>query len=67
MKTTEYLYGCDISSLPSMTEGLEARIAAAMQLLHKLLDTPLVDRDWTRIKDVQDSINHNNKILKGAI
>lgn len=67
MKTTEYLYGCSIEELPSMNQGLEARINKAQTLLVKLLDTTLDDRDWTRIKDVVDSINHNNKLLKGLI
>lgn len=67
MKTTEYLYGCSIEELPAMNQGLEARINKAQTLLVKLLDTTLDDRDWTRIKDVVDSINHNNKLLKGLI
>lgn len=67
MKTTEYLYGCSIEELPSMNQGLEARINKAQTLLVKLLDATLDDRDWTRIKDVVDSINHNNKLLKGLI
>lgn len=67
MKTTEYLYGCSIEELPSMNQGLEARINKAQTLLVKLLDTTLDDRDWTRIKDVVASINHNNKLLKGLI
>lgn len=67
MKTTEYLYGCNIKSLPSMDAGLEARIEAANILLDKLLSTPLEDRDWYRITEVVNSISHNNKILKGAI
>lgn len=50
-----------------MDEGLLARIEAAMKLLRELLEVPLADRDWTRIKAVEDSINHNNKILKGMI
>ena len=50
-----------------MNQGLEARINKAQTLLVKLLDATLDDRDWTRIKDVVDSINHNNKLLKGLI
>ena len=50
-----------------MNQGLEARINKAQILLVKLLDTTLDDRDWTRIKAVVDSINHNNKLLKGLI
>lgn len=67
MKTTEYLYGCTIDTLPSMGDGLKARIEAAENLLIKLLDVPLSNRDWNRIADVVNSINHNNKLLKGII
>lgn len=67
MKTTEYLYGCEIDSLPSMEAGLVARIEKAEKLLSELIEIPLDDRDWARINAVYDSISHNNKILKGAI
>lgn len=67
MKTTEYLYGCTIDTLPSMDDGLKARIEAAENLLIKLLDVPLSNRDWNRIADVVNSITHNNKLLKGII
>lgn len=67
MKTTEYLYGCEIDSLPSMEAGLIARIEKAEKLLSELIEIPLNNRDWARIAAVGDSISHNNKILKGAI
>ena len=67
MKTTEYLYGCEIDSLPSMEAGLIARIEKAEKLLSELTEVLLDDRDWARINAVYDSISHNNKILKGAI
>ena len=67
MKTTEYLYGCSIDTLPSMDAGLRARIEAAEELLRILLDVPLSDRDWNRVADVVNAINHNNKLLKGII
>lgn len=67
MKTSEYLYGCDIKYLPSMDEGLTYRIKASEALLQNLLNTPLEDRDWTRISAIIKAISHNNKILKGAI
>lgn len=67
MKTTEYLYGCTIDTLPSMDAGLKARIEAAENLLIKLLDVPISNRDWNRIADVVNSITHNNKLLKGII
>lgn len=67
MKTTEYLYGCTIDTLPSMDAGLRARIEAAEELLRTLLEVSLIDRDWNRIADVVNAISHNNKLLKGII
>ena len=67
MKTTEHLYGVDIQHLPSMEAGLRARIEAGESLLLQLLAIPLADRDWHRINDVVNAINHNNKLLHGEI
>jgi hypothetical protein len=67
MKTTEYLYGCDIKELPGMKEGLEARILKASELLNKLLKTPLENRDWERVNAVVKAISHNTNLLNGAI
>lgn len=67
MKSSEYLYGVEITSLPSMSEGLVARIEHSERLLNELLSAPLEHRDWTRIRAVVDAIEHNNKILHGAI
>ena len=67
MKTTEHLYGVDIQHLPSMEAGLRARIEAGESLLLQLLAIPLADRDWRRINDVVNAINHNNKLLHGEI
>lgn len=67
MKTTVHLYGIDIASLPSMDAGLRARITAGQELLDFLLSVPLEDRDWRRITDVVNAINHNNKLLHGEI
>ena len=67
MKTTEHLYGVDMQHLPSMEAGLRARIEAGESLLLQLLAVPLADRDWHRINDVVNAINHNNKLLHGEI
>lgn len=50
-----------------MDAGLRARIEAGERLLHQLLEAPLADRDWRRINDVVNAINHNNKLLHGEI
>ena len=50
-----------------MDAGLRARIEAGERLLHQLLEVPLADRDWRRINDVVNAINHNNKLLHGEI
>ena len=67
MKTSEYIYGVPITELPTMTEGLTARIDCAKKLLNELLEVPLIERDFARITAVIDSISHNNKLLYGAI
>ena len=67
MKTTEYLYGCDITSLPSMDGGLLACIEAATKLLYKLQKVPIMDRDFYRIRSVLEAIEHNTKLLKKEV
>ena len=67
MKTSEYLYGVDIASLPSMDAGLRARIENSQKLLDELLAVPLAERDWTRIRAVGNAISHNSKLLHGEI
>ena len=67
MQTTEYLYGKQPSELPSMDEGLIARINAASTLLNLLLDEPLETRDFSRLNSVINAINHNTAILEGNI
>lgn len=67
MKSSEYLYGCNIEDLLSMSEGLLDRLNKASNLLNELLEVPLNDRDFHRIAAVIKSIEHNNKLLHGMV
>ena len=67
MQTTEYLYGKQPSELPSMDEGLIARINAASTLRNLLLDEPLETRDFSRLNSVINAINHNTASVEGNI
>lgn len=63
MKTTEYLYDCSIKELPSIDEGLTKRVEKSKELLDRLLEVPIKDRDFSRIKSVVDAIKFNKKLL----
>ena len=67
MQSTVYLYGKEATELPSMREGLEARIAASKNLLDKLLDEPLATRDFARVHKVLAAISHNTLLLEGTV
>lgn len=67
MQTTEYLYGKQLSELPSMDEALTARISAATELLTTLQEVPLACRDFHRVNKVRESIEFNTKLLEGSI
>lgn len=62
-----YLYGVDSSQLPSMDDGLVARIEKSKNLLDTLLAVPFSKRDWTRISSVCEIITHNTKLLNGGV
>ena len=67
MKRTQYLYGGEPLELSPMIDGLIDRIDAGQRLLTLLLEEPLETRDWNRIRDVVNAIDHNNKLLHGVI
>lgn len=67
MKRTEYLYDHKPNELVSMGPGLIDRIEKGKVLLHKLQDTPLVERDFARIDDVRNAIEHNIALLEGEV
>lgn len=67
MKSTKYLYGCDLSDLPPMEEGLTARIEKAKELLQALLDVHYSEQDTSRINAVAKALQHNTKLLKGEV
>jgi len=67
MKSTKYLYDCSPADLPSMADGLFARIDRAKRLLGTLLEAPYMEQDTFRIKAVLDAIAHNTALLKGEI
>ncbi len=64
MKTTQYLYQLDPSELPSMREGLLARLNAAKSLLSSLIEVDLKHRDFKRIKDVMSAIEYCENLLE---
>lgn len=65
--STEYLYGVPASELPSMDDGLIARINAATTLRNQLLEEPLLTRDIYRLNKVLNAIEHNTLLLEGAL
>ena len=67
MKRTQYLYGKEPTELSPMEDGLLDRIRSGEELLLMLLEEPLQTRDWNRIRDVVNAIEHNNKLLHGVI
>lgn len=67
MKRTEYLYNKQPEELTSMTNGLLDRIQSGEILLDNLLKESIETRDWNRIRDVVNAIEHNNKLLHGVI
>lgn len=63
MKTTEYLYGKDISNFPDAKEHYRAKIEASKILLKELVNAPYEQRDEQRIRDVTQSIKFNERLL----
>ena len=63
MKTTEYLYGKDISNFPDAKEHYKAKIEASKLLLKELVDAPYELRDEQRIRDVTQAIKFNERLL----
>lgn len=63
MKTTEYLYGKDISNFPDAKEHYRAKIEASKILLKELVDAPYEQRDEQRIRDVTQAIKFNERLL----
>lgn len=63
MKTTEYLYGKDISNFPDAKEHYKAKIEASKILLKELVDAPYELRDEQRIRDVTQAIKFNERLL----
>ena len=67
MKTTQYLYNKEPNELPSMAEGLIARIEAAKQFLLELQELPLLERNQKQIYDVAKAIEHCTSLLEGNV
>lgn len=67
MKSTNYLYDCEPTDLPSMEEGLTARTVKAKLLLNRLQTVQLVNRDMLRIKDVLEAIDNNKELLSREV
>lgn len=63
MKTTEYLYGKDISNFPDAKEHYRAKIEASKLLLKELVNAPYEQRDEQRIRDVTQAIKFNERLL----
>lgn len=63
MKTTEYLYGKDISNFPDAKEHYKAKIEASKILLKELVNAPYEQRDEQRIRDVTQAIKFNERLL----
>jgi hypothetical protein len=65
MKTTEYLYGTSETAFSDMryTEALKHKIYLANQVLTRLLDTTIEDRDTYRIGAVYNAVQFNKKLL----
>jgi len=63
MKTTEYLYGKDISNFPDAKEHYQAKIEASKILLKELVNAPYEQRDEQRIRDVTQAIKFNERLL----
>lgn len=63
MKTTEYLYGKDISNFPDAKEHYKAKIEASKTLLKELVNAPYELRDEQRIRDVTQAIKFNERLL----
>lgn len=63
MKTTEYLYGKDISNFPDAKEHYQAKIEASKLLLKELVNAPYEQRDEQRIRDVTQAIKFNERLL----
>lgn len=63
MRTTEYLYGKDISNFPDAKEHYKAKIEASKILLKELVDAPYEQRDEQRIRDVIQAIKFNERLL----
>lgn len=63
MKTTEYLYGKDISNFPDAKEHYRAKIEASKILLKELVNAPYEQRDEQRIRDVTQAIKFNERLL----
>lgn len=63
MKTTEYLYGKDISNFPDAKEHYRAKIEASKLLLKELVNAPYELRDEQRIRDVTQAIKFNERLL----
>ena len=67
MKSTKYLYDVEPHELISMTDGLTDRIEKGKLLLAKLQQTPLEERDWARIDDVRNAIQHNTLLSEQSV
>lgn len=63
MKTTEYLYGKDISNFPDAKKHYKAKIEASKILLKELVNAPYEQRDEQRIRDVTQAIKFNERLL----
>lgn len=63
MKTTEYLYGKDISNFPDAKEHYKTKIEASKILLKELVNAPYEQRDEQRIRDVTQAIKFNERLL----
>lgn len=67
MHTYKYLYNKEKTELPSMDEGLKARILAAKAVLREIHDQPLKSRDEKRLNAVLAAIRHNQQLLEGDL
>ena len=65
MKTTKYLYDIEPQTFIHIQyhKALEFKIKKAKELLHKLLEPEINDRDENRIDAVYNAIEFNKKLL----
>lgn len=65
MKSTQYLYGIDPAKFIQLSyiDAVHNKIAAARVLLNELYKEPYMTRDSHRIRDINNAIKHNERLL----